>query len=92
MKDILLKHPTSTKDFTVPWAGSLNGATISNSTFTVSPSGLTLSNPTSTSTTTKVRTAGGTDGVAYEITNTVTLSDGQVLTYTFQVMVTTLGT
>lgn len=91
MMEIQTKHPASTRDFQIPWSGMLNGATISASTFTVSPSGLTISNASFSPTSTKIRTAGGVDGSAYDITNTVTLSDGQIMTFVLRIMVTTLA-
>lgn len=57
------------------WLGS---ATISTSTWTISPSGPTLSGQVNDSTTTQVNVSGCTYGTQYTLRNTITASDGQV--------------
>lgn len=64
-------------DFTLNWTDYLGSDTISSSAWAV-PSGITGSGGSSTSTTASIRISGGTAGLVYPFTNTITMASGQI--------------
>ncbi|MBV12443.1 MAG: hypothetical protein CMN21_24895 [Rubinisphaera sp.] len=75
MATVYFKDPDSITDVTVDWSGLLGSRTISTSAWVIG-AGLATSNETNTTTTTGIRFIGGSDGVTYEATNTITLPGG----------------
>lgn len=73
---MFLKEPTEVLDYRIDWSDWLDGLTIATSTWSV-PSGITSEDETNTSTITLIRLSGGTWGAIYEVSNTITASDGQ---------------
>lgn len=71
------KDPSAILDYGFEWEDWLDGDTISTSSWTVSPSGLTASPNTKTSNTTTVWLSGGTVGSTYQLTNTVVTAAGR---------------
>ena len=73
--------------YQVDWTAQLTSwsDTITESTFTVSPSGMTLSDESNTTTTCNVWTTGGTVGLFYNITNHITTAAGRQDDCTFTV-------
>jgi len=69
-----LKAPTASLDYTYNWDdGYLDtGETIVTSTWTVSPTGMTIDSESETATTATVKLSGGTHGVLYKVVNTIT--------------------
>ena len=85
-----VKTPNEKKDYTVDWSADLaTGETISSSDFEVvgSPASLTLSGETNDNTTATVLTEGGDAGEKYQIRNTVTTSQGNVIESIIEVRV-----
>lgn len=74
---MLTKEATETLDFQINWADWLGALTISSSAWTV-PSGITEVANSNTTTTTLIRLSGGTWAESYELTNTITASNGEV--------------
>lgn len=73
-------------DYTVNWVGRINGLTISNSDWEAENSGgLTIVNPAINGNKTAARLSGSNN--KYVLTNTVTLSDGQVMQFQFSLIV-----
>jgi hypothetical protein len=72
--------PGETLIWNVDWDAEdwLGTATISSSSWTISPTGPVLSGQINDSTTTQTKISGCTYGVQYTLRNTVTASDGQV--------------
>lgn len=86
-----LKAPAAVIEFKVDWTtrGWLaTGETITDSSWAVSPSGLTAANPTNDDTTATVWLSGGTLGTEYGVTNTITTNQGRTdqRTLTIQVV------
>jgi hypothetical protein len=82
LKPVEPKDPGESKLYTMDWSGKLpSGVTISTSTWSFAPSGLT--NAADAIVTgnlkTSVRVSGGVDDNWYDCTNTVVLSDSQTL-------------
>lgn len=74
---IFLKDPGSVIEYAVDWdAGYLAGRSISQSTWSVLPAGLTLTDPRQAGGRTAITVAGGVAGAVYRISNRVTLADG----------------
>lgn len=88
------KDPLEKKDYEIDWSRHLGaGETVSTSTWSVSPAGLTLAAPNqsaNTGTITRTRLTGGTAGVEYRVTNHVVTSTTQEFERSFQVNVTDL--
>lgn len=83
------KHPNDSKYYAMDWSSWLGtGITIATSAW-VSTSGLSLDNDSITDSATKaqVRISGGTSHVTYEVTNTITTSDGQTVVAIFRIEV-----
>lgn len=80
------KSAAETKKFSNTWTLP-TGVTISSQTWATSPSGPTFAGEAIASNVTSARIAGGTNGVDYTITNTVTLSDAQILQQVFTLRV-----
>lgn len=75
---VFVKDPDAVLDFGVEWVDWLeDGETITSSTWSVSPSGLTLGEETFNGHATVVWTSGGSEGTTYALTNRVTTSDGR---------------
>lgn len=72
----LVIDPAETLNYTFDWEGRLGAATISTSTWSISPTGPTLSSPTNTTTTATTLIAGCTAGAIYTLTDTITTSAG----------------
>ena len=73
-----LKESAEVLDYTFDWASQylVTGDTLSTSTWLV-PTGITKNSDTFTTGTTTIWLSGGTDGVSYTITNTVTTAGGR---------------
>lgn len=84
--DLEPKDPAGTADYSVDWAKELGADVITGSTWTV-PAGLTRVSDSLSATATTVWLSGGTDGVAYDLTNTVTTAGGRTFSVTFTVAV-----
>ena len=86
MARVLEKLAAIDASTTIDWTGQLGGATISSSSWTL-PTGLTETTSSNTTSTSSLTVGGGTDGVAYSVTNEVTLSAGGPLTETVYVYI-----
>ena len=75
-----IKDPASVQDYTITWTATLNGDTISSSSWTVDP-GLTVDSDTNTTTTATVWVSGGTAGNYYRLTNTVVTANATPRTH-----------
>lgn len=88
------KDPTEKKDYEVDWSRHLGiGETVTTSTWSVAPAGITLAAPNGTANTgtiTRTRLTGGTAGVEYRITNHVATSTTQEFERSFTVNVVDL--
>lgn len=73
---LAMHDPDSTALYSIDWAPWLGGGAISSSTWTVLPSGPTLSGESLSGTVTSVKMSGGTRGVLYQLVNTVTTATG----------------
>jgi hypothetical protein len=74
------KHPDETELRAIDWSAALiAGDTISTSTWSVTPSGLTLASPLVEGNVARIRVSGGNAGSTYQIKNTVTTAQGLVL-------------
>lgn len=65
--------------YALGWSQDLNGATISSSTWSASPSGVTLVPIAALPDLTSVRVSGGTPGTTYTVSNLVVLSSNDKL-------------
>lgn len=84
------KDPAESKLYTMDWSGGLNsGSTISTSTWTMQPSGLTNAGDgiVAGNLKTSIEIAGGKPNTEYWLTNTITTSDGETLQRTGMVLV-----
>jgi len=72
------KTPDDVLDFVVDWSAELAGDTISTSTFAV-PTGLTKASEANATETATVWLSGGTDGVSYEVENTIVTAAGRTM-------------
>lgn len=85
------KTPTEKLDYRINWTAHLgSGETISDSTWSATPSGLTLAAPAgsaNTGTETATRLTGGTVGIEYVVANHVVTSAGQEFDRGFKVNV-----
>lgn len=70
------KDPTDVLDYSINWSGRLSGDTILTSSFDV-PAGLTKDAETNTNETSTLWLSGGTAGISYTITCTVTTAAGR---------------
>lgn len=77
------KDPRSMEDFSIDWSRSAASNAIVTSEWSVSPSGLTVVTSSNTTTTALVRLQAGTEFSSYTVTNTVTLTDGQIKVKSF---------
>lgn len=67
-----LKDPNDVIDFGIDWTARLSGGdSINTSSWSVSPTGLTIDSNSKTSTTTTVWVSSGTAGVTYQLTNRI---------------------
>ncbi len=76
----ITKDPNGVAIYTIDWdtwLTSVNGGTISTSTWLV-PTGLTSIAETNTATTTTIKLSGGTAGVTYTLVNRITTSAGLI--------------
>lgn len=73
------KEPQEVKTFTIDWSDWLGALTISTSTWSI-PSGITNDADSNTANTTLITLSGGTWGETYELSNTITASNGEVET------------
>ncbi len=75
------KTAAEDKDYTVDWSQDLGTDTIATSTWSVEPTGLSISAPAPSNTTTAatVWTSGGSPGANYLVTNTITTTGGREL-------------
>jgi len=80
------KEPTEVRIFQIDWLDWLGSLTISTSVWSV-PSGITNDSDTNTTTATQIQLSGGTWGATYELTNTITASNGEVETRTLIVTI-----
>lgn len=84
------KGPSEGKLYSMDWSGALNpGATILDSVWTTHPAGLTtaLEGIVTGLTKTSARFTGGHRGVTYQVTNTISTSDGETLKRTGEIKV-----
>jgi hypothetical protein len=78
MSSSIQQTPTEVLDWTMNWATrGLGSDTIVSSNWSVSQTGVTLSAPSQTTTTTTIWVTGGTPGNVYTITNNITTSGGR---------------
>jgi TRAP-type uncharacterized transport system substrate-binding protein len=83
---VLQQTPVEILDYTIDWTcRGLGTDTIATSAWSVTPSGLSTSSPAPsfTNTTTTVWLSGGTAGVYYAVTNTITTAGGREMQETF---------
>lgn len=89
-----VKDPTEKKDYEIDWSRHLgSGETVTTSTWSVAPVGITLAAPNQAALATPItrtRLTGGTAGVEYRITNHVVTSTTQEFERSFTVNVTDL--
>jgi hypothetical protein len=71
------KTPGETLDYPLDYTEWLEGATISSSSWAVTPTGPTISSPQITGNITSCLLAGGTVDQTYTLTNTITSSNGK---------------
>lgn len=91
LEDIAPKHPASSKWYWLEWSDKeLNGATITNATWTV-PAGLTVDAQQFSTPLTGVRLSGGVEGQYYEVVLAVQTSDDQLLHETLTIEVSRQG-
>lgn len=76
---MFFKEPTEVASFSIDWSDWLGALTISTSTWSL-PAGITNDSDTNTTTTTLITLSGGTWGETYELSNTITASNGEVET------------
>ena len=83
------KDPDAVERFGVDWAARLDvdGATLTNVTWSATPTGLTLSGASNNDTKASTLVAGGTVGSTYELLCRVTTSDGQTLDHTLTLLI-----
>lgn len=87
------KRPAEVKDYQVDWtrhllvAGVDAGDTVTSSTWTAE-TGIVIDDDSSTTTTATVWLSGGTEGVAYTVTNRVVTAQGRTYERSFLVTVT----
>jgi hypothetical protein len=77
---IYSKGAGATLDYQIDWATWLGADTISLSIWAVAPAGLTLFNPSNTTTKATIWAGGGTVGTDYVVTNTITTAAGRIET------------
>lgn len=73
------KEPQEVKTFSIDWSDWLGALTITTSTWSV-PAGITNDDDSNTTTATLITLSGGTWGATYELSNTITASNGEVET------------
>jgi hypothetical protein len=73
--DTFIKDPDGVVDFKIDWTNTLNGDTISTSTWTV-PSGITEDSESETTTAATIFVSGGTASTAYVLTNQIVTAGG----------------
>lgn len=74
-----VKDPAAHLDFTVDWSAWLSALeTISTTTVTVTPTGLTAETPTAAAGKVTVWLSGGSDGVRYTVTCQITTNAGRI--------------
>jgi hypothetical protein len=83
------KSGTAIEDFQIDWSAAVSADSIVTSVWTV-PDGLTSPAASNTGTTDTIRLSGGTPGAAYLLTNTVTLTSGQVKKQDLSISVQTI--
>ena len=71
------KDVNAVRFYLFDWTKLLDGDTISSSAFSSTPAGLTLSNTTNTTTTTRVKISGGVAETIYKVTNHVITAGGE---------------
>jgi hypothetical protein len=83
------KDPASILDYVFDWSTYLGTDTISTSSWSVTPSGLTITSPAATNTTTTatVWASSGTVGVIYILTNHITTAGGRTEERSFEIQV-----
>lgn len=74
-------------DYVIDWSSALSSETISTSTWAAAPSDITISTSSNTTTTATVWLSGGTSGLTYTLTNTITTSSNRTLARTITVYV-----
>lgn len=74
---IFEKDPDEVLDYGFDWSAWLAGDTIATSTWTITPSGPTSSNPTKDATSTTVWLSGGTNGGQHTVVNRITTAGGR---------------
>ena len=74
---VLLQDPAETLDYQIDWTAWLNGDTITTSSWTVAPSGPTLSNTGFNTTGTYIYMAGVAFGAIYALENTIVSANGR---------------
>lgn len=84
------KDVSDVVSYTMTWTSTLaTSETISTSTMTPA-SGLTKDSESNTTTAATIFVSGGTDGIAYDVVNTITTNQGRTYQRTFKVKVTQL--
>jgi hypothetical protein len=85
------KDPDSVLDYTMDWATWLpTGDTISSSSWTIIPAGMTTSTgtpPTNTTTTATIMVESGTAGIDYNLINQISTAGGRTVDRTIQINV-----
>lgn len=76
MSPVIVKDPDAVVDYTLNWGADYleSGETISTSTWTVTPTGLTKDSDSNDTTTTTIFVSGGTRGKIYRLTNKIVTS------------------
>jgi len=85
--DEFAKDPGAELDYIVDWSDWLVADTIMVSTWSA-PTGITIENSSSTTTTSTVWLSGGTPGKTYNVINTITTNGGRVDQRTLHITVT----
>lgn len=84
---LYFQDPADRVDYGFDYTPWLDGDTISTSSWSVYPAGITVSNPTSSDTKTTVWLTGGTDGGVHRLTNHIVTTAGREKDQGFTVIV-----
>lgn len=86
MADSFIKDPDEVLDYVIDWTATLDGDTISTSTWTV-PAGLTKDSSSNTTTAATIWLSGGTVNTDYAVLNRITTAGGRTLDKTLTFLI-----
>lgn len=84
---MFIKDPDAVLDYGCDWSDWLDGDTLSTSSWTIAPAGLTKVSDSLTATTTTVWLSGGTVSTVYTVTNRIVTAGGRTEDRSFEVVV-----